>query len=137
MSTIEAPPSPQAEFKTEPRPNSTCTFTGNIRNNANVDLVFIAGSAQGGWSQQPPARIAAGGGFGSFGNTDAINASGYVQYQGVVNGTEVNLYFHWSVPWIGSNSFSWSASPGGKLYAAQSGDTGGWSPDVTWTVTNS
>ena len=137
MSIIDAPPSAQPEFKLAPHPDAACTFTGSITNDSTVDLVFLSGSAQGGWTQQPPARIGARGGSGGFGNTDALNASGYVQYQGVVNGTTVVMSFSWSVPLIGSNSFDWISAPGAVLHALRSGNTGGWSPSVTWTVFNS
>jgi hypothetical protein len=135
MSTIEAPPSAHAEFKLEPPPGSTCSFTGNIINNADVDLVFVQAHAEGRWTQQPPARISANGGPAAFGNTDAMNAAGYVQYRGVVNEVAVLVTFSWSVPWIGSNHFDWIGAPGGVLHALQSGNTGGWGPEITWTVT--
>lgn len=44
------------------------------------------------------------------------------------------LNVYWNVPWIGSNNI------GDKVYyplqCVQSGDTSGWHPNITWTVSN-
>lgn len=118
-------PTPDArEFKIKPPTAfATCEFHGTITNNTSGDLVLQYGQAGA------PARIPPGE-SGHFYNDSPTAASGRVCYASV-DGTST-IIVSWNVPWIGTNDIGYSKS--GNFYVQQGGDSGGYSPSVTWAV---
>lgn len=143
MSTSEKQPVEEnvvaSEFKipsAEPEPLAACTCNGVLVNNTGQTLTLVS-FTNGQFMTEPPPQTIANDTQGTWVSTSAFGNGGSVTYayNGPAGQAQITVY--WSIPWVGSNQFTWNSNPAGALNAAVTGQLRHWTCNPFYIVTAS